>query len=73
MVVLTARVPCGTQPGNLVLLCAHHHRAIHHGGWAVRIGPDGRPVFTPPRLVDADQHPRPAWQPPTLSPTPLRR
>jgi hypothetical protein len=39
----------------------------------VRIGPDGRPVFTPPRLVDADQHPRPAWQPPTLSPTPLRR
>jgi hypothetical protein len=58
---------------NLVLLCAHHHRAIHHGGWAVRIGPHGRPVFTPPRWVDPDQHPRAAWQPPTLSPTPLRR
>jgi hypothetical protein len=57
---------------NLVLLCAHHHRAIHHGGWAVHIGPDGWPVFTPPPWIDPDQHPRPAWQPPTLPSAPLR-
>lgn len=42
---------------NLVLLCAHHHRVVHHHGWSVHIGPDGMPVFTPPRWVDPDQIP----------------
>lgn len=49
---------------NLVLLCGHHHRAIHHDGWEVDIGPHGRPRFTPPAWVDPSQVPRPAWRPP---------
>ncbi len=54
-----------TDIDNLVLLCAHHHRVIHHDGWSVVIGPDRLPVFTPPRWIDPDQTPRPAWRPPT--------
>ena len=49
---------------NLVLLCGHHHRAIHHDGWEVDIGPHGRPRFTPPAWVDPSQVPRPAWRHP---------
>jgi hypothetical protein len=38
-----------TKLRNLVLLCGHHHRAIHHTPWEVRINPDdGRPEFLPP-------------------------
>ena len=52
---------------NLVLLCGHHHRVIHHHGWSVWIVDDtGRPVFRPPRWTDPGQTPRPAWRPPTL-------
>jgi hypothetical protein len=49
-----------TSLQNLVLLCGHHHRVIHHDGWSVHIGEDGLPVFTPPRWIDPDQRPRPA-------------
>lgn len=60
---------------NLVLLCGHHHRVMHHKGWTVHIGPDGTPVFTPPRWIDPQQLPRPAnhtlWQT-TLDGMPLR-
>ena len=50
---------------NLVLLCGHHHRVIHHEGWDVDIGePSGRPVFHPPPWVDPHHIPRPAWRPP---------
>jgi hypothetical protein len=51
---------------NLVLLCQQHHRVIHHDGWTVHLGPDRLPIFTPPRWVDPDQVPRPAWRPLTL-------
>ena len=48
-----------TNIDNLVMLCGHHHRVIHHHGWAVRIGAHDRlPTFTPPRWVDPDQQPR---------------
>jgi hypothetical protein len=44
---------------NLVLLCGHHHRLIHHSEWQVRINPkDGLPDFIPPAYVDVDQRPR---------------
>ena len=34
---------------NLVLLCGHHHRIVHHTPWQVRINAvDGRPEFLPP-------------------------
>ncbi|WP_082469142.1 HNH endonuclease signature motif containing protein [Sciscionella sediminilitoris] len=36
-----------TVEDNMVLLCAHHHRMIHHTEWQVRIT-NGRAEFTPP-------------------------
>jgi hypothetical protein len=49
-----------TSLANAVLLCGHHHRLIHdeRAGWAVHIGLDGRPVFTPPAWLDPTQVPR---------------
>ncbi len=48
-----------TKPSNLVLLCGHHHRLIHHSDWHVTINPkDGLPEFIPPAYVDADRRPR---------------
>ena len=41
----------------MVLLCAHHHRVIHHDGWAVHIGEDGLPAFTPPAWLDPGHTP----------------
>jgi hypothetical protein len=38
-----------TTLANMVLVCHHHHRLIHHAGWEVRME-NGLPVFT-----------RPAW------------
>src|SRR5207244_4999931 len=43
-----------TRLDNLVLLCGHHHRLVHHGGWTVAIGEDGLPTFTPPPWLRAD-------------------
>jgi Domain of unknown function (DUF222) len=37
---------------NGCLLCGHHHRAVHHEGWEIRLGPDRRPEFIPPSHVD---------------------
>lgn len=45
---------------NLVLLCGHHHRTIHHRGWDVFIGGDRHPWFTPPAWVDPTRQPRPS-------------
>jgi hypothetical protein len=37
-----------TELPNLVLLCGHHHRLIHHSDWQVRINPkDGLPEIHP--------------------------
>lgn len=44
--------------GNLVLLCGHHHRSIHHRGWEVRLDARGLPEFTPPAWVDPAQRPQ---------------
>jgi hypothetical protein len=40
-----------TELDNLALLCAHHHRVIHHTPWQIRLRPDDRrPEFVaPPR------------------------
>ncbi len=37
-----------TSLDNLVLLCGHHHRLVHHTPWQARIAADGRPEFLPP-------------------------
>jgi len=34
-----------TKLDNLVTLCRHHHRAVHEGGFDVRMSADGQPVF----------------------------
>jgi hypothetical protein len=47
-----------TSLANLVLLCGHHHRTIHHTPWQVRIAPDGKPEFLPPPKAG---HPPPEW------------
>lgn len=47
-----------TDLGNLVLMCAHHHRLLHRSGWEVRIAPDGLPDFLPPRFLDNHRKPR---------------
>src|SRR3954468_17522014 len=47
-----------TELGNLVLLCAHHHRRLHRSGWQVRIAADGLPEFLPPAFLDKRRKPR---------------
>ena len=47
-----------TSLDNAVLLCGHHHRHLHHGDWAVRLGGDGHPEFIPPAWLDPEQLPR---------------
>jgi hypothetical protein len=50
-----------TTPTNLVLLCGHHHRVIHHTAWQVRLNPhDQRPEFRPPPRPGR-HHPPPDW------------
>jgi hypothetical protein len=46
-----------TSLDNLVLLCEHHHRLVHHDPWYIEMI-DGRPWFTPPRWIDSTQTPR---------------
>ncbi|OXM69957.1 HNH endonuclease signature motif containing protein [Amycolatopsis vastitatis] len=47
-----------TELGNLVLMCAHHHRLLHRSGWEVRIAADGLPEFLPPAFLDKQRKPR---------------
>jgi len=49
-----------TDLANLILLCGHHRRVIHHDGWDIHIGNDGHPWFHPPQWMDPLRHPRPA-------------
>lgn len=46
-----------TDLDNLVLLCGHHHRQIHHSGWDVRLDAQRRPIFTPPAELDPARTP----------------
>ena len=47
-----------TSLDNLVLLCGHHHRTIHHTPWEVRLADDRRPEFRPPTKPG---RPPPEW------------
>jgi uncharacterized protein (DUF1684 family) len=44
-----------TKLDNLVLLCRHHHRLVHEGGYGVAMKGEGKPVFTGPdgRVIPA--------------------
>ena len=49
-----------TKLDNVVLTCRHHHRAVHEGGWSVRLDADDRAVFYRPdgrRLPDVPPSP----------------
>ncbi|SFA72861.1 HNH endonuclease [Amycolatopsis marina] len=41
---------------NMILVCAKHHRELHHTGWTVRIR-HGTPEFIPPEWLDPEQNP----------------
>ena len=48
-----------TKLDNLVLLCGHHHRVLHHTPWQVRLSAlTGRPEFLPPPKAG---RPPPDW------------
>ncbi|HSW28741.1 MAG TPA: HNH endonuclease [Longimicrobiales bacterium] len=38
-----------TSLTNTTLLCKHHHRLVHEGGWRVMWAGDGQPTFVDPR------------------------
>src|SRR4051812_20116067 len=46
-----------TNLSNLVLLCGHHHRTIHHSPWEVRLNSDDhQPEFLPPPKPGVERH-----------------
>ena len=47
-----------TSLDNLILLCRHHHRLVHEGGYAVARSADRRPRFTRPDGVELPASPR---------------
>ncbi|TWF93870.1 HNH endonuclease [Saccharopolyspora dendranthemae] len=48
-----------TDLDNMVMLCAFHHRTVHHDQWNIVVE-KGRPAFIPPARVDPSRTPRPA-------------
>ncbi|WP_145741845.1 HNH endonuclease signature motif containing protein [Saccharopolyspora dendranthemae] len=47
-----------TDLTNMVMLCAFHHRTLHHDHWNITMQ-ERRPVFTPPAHVDPQRTPLP--------------
>ncbi|SFB27073.1 HNH endonuclease [Amycolatopsis marina] len=41
---------------NMILVCAKHHRELHHTGWSARIR-HGTPEFIPPEWLDPERKP----------------
>ena len=46
-----------TSIGNAVLLCSHHHHAVHAGMWSISMQ-DGIAWFIPAEYLDPDRRPR---------------
>ncbi len=42
----------------MCLLCAYHHRLLHHSNWEIRIAADGTPERIPPEWLDPQRQPR---------------
>jgi hypothetical protein len=54
-----------TELNNVVLLCGHHHRLVHHSRWECEVV-NGRAVFRPPSFIDPHRRPRAQWRPGNL-------
>jgi hypothetical protein len=52
-----------TSLANTLLLCRHHHRLVHEGGWSIRWLEEGNPVFVDPR---GGQRFDGGWEPPGM-------
>ncbi|MFD6856611.1 DUF222 domain-containing protein [Rhodococcus sp. NPDC060090] len=52
-----------TDLDNLVMLCGHHHRLMHHTEWEVEMTDERRPQFIPPSSVDVFRKPIPGSMP----------
>jgi hypothetical protein len=52
-----------TSLDNCLLLCRHHHRLVHEGGWTIGFGAERRPIFFDPR---GHLHDDGRWQPPVI-------
>ncbi|TCN57245.1 HNH endonuclease [Rhodococcus sp. SMB37] len=52
-----------TDLDNLVMLCGHHHRLMHHTEWEVEMTEYRRPQFIPPASVDLFRTPIPGNRP----------
>jgi hypothetical protein len=50
-----------TSLANCALLCRHHHRLLHEGGWRMEWWGEGRPAFVDPR---GNTHFEGGWEPP---------
>jgi len=63
-----------TSLANCILLCRHHHRLVHEGGWRVQAaaagGSEGRGTGAAPTFIDprGGLHYEGRWRPPTLPP-----
>jgi hypothetical protein len=53
-----------TSLGNCLLLCHHHHRLVHEGGWTVSWDNERRPIFYDRR---GHMHYEGRWQPPAVT------
>ena len=59
-----------TRLDNLILVCRHHHRAVHEGGFTVELRDDGEArFFWPDGRPFPEAPPAPRWAGPTLEPT----
>ncbi len=57
-----------TSLGNLVLLCRHHHRLVHEGGYSVSLDREGRRLFRDPAGAQLPTSPPPPCSSPPLPP-----
>ncbi len=51
-----------TAIGNLILLCTHHHRLVHEGGFSLSLDGRGRPVFKDSAGATVPRSPRPPYE-----------